>query len=48
MNPYQLTQHAQDRLYERQIRIEWIERALAAPDLIEPDKSEPLLRHHLS
>ena len=44
---YSLTQHAQDRLEKRQIQIEWIERAVTAPELIEADRSDPDLRHYL-
>lgn len=47
MKRYRFTQHAQDRLEKRQVQIEWIERALSNPDVVEEDKSDPDLRHHL-
>ena len=38
--PYKLTEHAQMRLNERDIPLEWVERTLFSPQLIEPDKTD--------
>lgn len=43
---YQLTDHAQKRITERAIPLEWIERTLFNPQKkIEPDKIDPELSH---
>jgi|FrelakmetLWP11LW_1041352.scaffolds.fasta_scaffold00857_2 hypothetical protein len=44
---YELTQHAADALADRCIPPEWMEQALASPTLVEPDRADPRLRHHL-
>jgi hypothetical protein len=40
---YQLTQHARDMLAERNIPIEWLERALREPELKLPDPTDTTL-----
>jgi len=40
---YELTQHAKDVLAERQIPVEWVERALSAPELKLPDPTDATL-----
>ena len=45
---YELTQHANDVLAEREIPSEWLERVLDAPEMVEPDKDDPQLIHHLA
>ncbi len=40
---YELTQHARDVIQERQISIDWIERVLASPTLIEASNTGPEL-----
>ena len=40
---YELTKHAQRVLEEREIPLEWLERALVAPDLTMPDPNDSLL-----
>jgi hypothetical protein len=40
---YELTQHAKDVLAERQIPVEWVERALAGPELKLPDPTDATL-----
>lgn len=45
---YVLTQHAQDRLANRQIALEWIERTLARPVMMEADRTDSQLRHYLA
>ena len=44
---YELTQHAMDALAERRIPLEWMERVLANPTLVESDDTDPRLRHFL-
>ena len=44
---YQLSQHAAMRMAERKLPLEWIERALFAPALTEPDADDPALEHRL-
>jgi hypothetical protein len=44
---YELSQHAKDTLAERQISDEWLERVFAMPEIIEPDKTDSKLTHHL-
>ena len=45
---YILTQHARDALAKRKIDVEWLERTLAHPKRIEPDKTDPALEHRLA
>lgn len=40
-----LTAHAAFVASERRIRTEWIERVLAAPEAVGPDRLDPALRH---
>ncbi len=40
---YELTQHARDVLAERQLPVEWPERALREPELGQPDPTEATL-----
>jgi hypothetical protein len=44
---YTLSEHARDALQKRQIRREWLEQALVAPDRREPDTLDPALEHRL-
>jgi len=37
---FELTNHAQKALDEREIPVEWLERALAAPELVLPDPND--------
>ncbi len=41
------TQHALFTLKERGIPVEWVERAVNQPEKIEPDATDPDLRHAL-
>ena len=45
---YILTEHAQDALVRRQIRLEWLERVLSAPEVTEMDPLDPELEHRLA
>lgn len=40
---YTLTEHAKKMLTEREIRLEWLERALREPVLCSPDPDDPEL-----
>jgi hypothetical protein len=40
---YQLTQHARTVVAERNIPVEWMERALRSPALTEPSATDPTL-----
>lgn len=42
------TEHALRRLAKRQLRQEWVERAVKSPARIEPDKEDPALEHRLA
>lgn len=42
---FTLTAHAKFVAAERGIRREWIERVLAHPDAVGPDRLDPVLRH---
>ena len=44
---YVLTEHARDALEKRQIRLDWVERALTAPEATEVDPVDPDLEHRL-
>jgi hypothetical protein len=37
---YELTQHARDALQERNIPVEWMERAIAKPALVKPSVND--------
>jgi hypothetical protein len=40
---YELTQHARDSLQERHIPLEWMERVIAKPALVEPGATDATL-----
>lgn len=42
---YTLTRHALESIRDRGIALEWVERALAAPDWTEPDEIDAALEH---
>lgn len=42
------TEHVLRRMAKRQLRVEWIERAVEFPTLIEPDAVDALLEHRLA
>lgn len=44
---YVLTNHARTVLAARGIEVEWMERTLAQPGLVENDSSDPNLEHRL-
>ena len=45
---YDLTEHARESLRKRQIiQMEWIERVLAEPERVEPDRFDLELEHRL-
>ena len=43
---YELTKHAREALEERGIPVEWMERALSAPELVLPDPYDATVRRH--
>ncbi|MBI2442204.1 MAG: DUF4258 domain-containing protein [Lentisphaerae bacterium] len=45
---YVLTEHAQDALKKRRIRIGWMEQALTTPEATEADPVDADLAHHLA
>ncbi|MCS6774802.1 MAG: DUF4258 domain-containing protein [Thermoflexales bacterium] len=48
MRNYLLTQHAQIVLQKRNIRLEWLERALRDPERTERDAVDPEVEHRLA
>ena len=42
------TQHALQRMAKRQLRQEWVERAVNSPARIEPDETDAALEHRLA
>ncbi len=46
--PYRLTAHAARVIAEREIVLEWVERALRTPGRTETDRLDPALRHALA
>jgi len=44
---YNLSQHAQDVLKEREILDSWVEHVLLAPERCEPDRSDKSVEHRL-
>jgi len=45
---YALTEHARDALKKRQIKVDWMEQVLTAPEVIETDPVDPDLEHRLA
>ena len=45
---FDLTKHALDVIFERNISIDFIEKVLNNPELIEPDANDVELQHYLS
>jgi hypothetical protein len=45
---YELTRHARDVLEEREIAVEWIERVLTNPALVEPGETDPELENRFA
>ena len=43
---YELTKHAREALEERGIPLEWMERALSAPELVLPDPDDAAVERH--
>jgi hypothetical protein len=48
MIEFSLSQHAQDRIEQRQVSIEWIARVLESPRLSVPDRYDAELQHYLA
>jgi hypothetical protein len=47
MSKYVLSSHAKAVVAARSIKLEWLERVLANPERVEPDKGDPDLKHAL-
>ena len=47
MRRYDLSRHAKDVISARQIRLDWLEQVLDSPDLVEADRDDPELVHHI-
>lgn len=47
ISSYELTKHAAERMSERNIQPEWVERALSSPQRDQEHESDPELRHAL-
>src|SRR6202795_2878216 len=47
MRRYDLSRHAKDVISERYIRLAWLEQVLDSPDLVEVDRTDPELMHHV-
>jgi len=45
---YELTQHARDVLQERKIPVEWMERVLTKPALVEPNPNDATVESRLA
>ena len=45
--PYSLTKHAEERIAERGINLEWVKQVLSNPEQIDPDKEDPEVLHAL-
>lgn len=43
---YELTKHAQKALDEREIRLEWMDRTLSAPELVLNDPDSAVVERH--
>ena len=48
MMNYEWTQHAKDALVKRAISVEWLERVLRFPKIVEPDEIDATLEHRLA
>jgi hypothetical protein len=47
MRRYDLSRHAKDVISERYIRLAWLEQVLDSPELVEADRDDPELMHHV-
>ena len=47
MSDFEYTRHALGRIAKRQIQVEWIERAVQQPDVVEEDEFDTELEHRL-
>ena len=47
MRRYDLSRHAKDVIFARQIRIAWLEQVLDSPEVVEADRDDPQLVHHI-
>jgi hypothetical protein len=47
MRRYDLSRHSENVISERYIRLAWLERVLDSPELVEADRDDPELMHHV-
>jgi len=47
MRRYDLSRHSKDVISERYIRLAWLEQVLDSPELVEADRDDPELMHHV-
>ncbi|MBV8226996.1 MAG: DUF4258 domain-containing protein [Verrucomicrobia bacterium] len=47
MRPYDLSKHARDVISARQIELAWVEQVLDSPEVVEADRDDPELMHHV-
>jgi hypothetical protein len=47
MRRYDLGRHAKDVISARQLRLAWLEQVLNSPELVEADRDDPELVHHV-
>lgn len=45
---FELSEHAQIKMNERGIKLEWIERVLSHPELVEPDRVDGTIEHRIA
>jgi hypothetical protein len=47
MRPYDLSQHARNVISARQVGLAWLEQVLDSPEVVEADRDDPELVHHV-
>ena len=47
MRLYVLTRHSKEVMSQRYIRLAWVEQVLDSPELVEADRDDPELIHHV-
>jgi hypothetical protein len=47
MRPYDLSKHARDVISARQSELAWVEQVLDSPEVVEADRDDPELMHHV-
>jgi Domain of unknown function (DUF4258) len=47
MSRYDLSRHVKDVISARQVRLVWLEQVLDSPEVVEADRDDPELVHHV-